>query len=296
TTRSSAPAKNCSSSPGPARTTSTGIRDARWTKGSTRVASTNPPMSATRSSKSASARALISSGLDRPPRSTVTSMSALRRATPWRIAAWAPKRNQRTPSRAKARWSRASSSAMGGGAEGTRGAVDRALQRDVVGEILAALLRRRPVGPETAHVLPERLGRLEGRQAPALGDLARPVLLLEGLGRVPGPPRISPQVLRVHVAQYIVARATAHACGDDRGGSQTGSASRGVASTLARTPPPIREIGARRQPSAAYRRAGRTARAAHIIAGSFGSAGRVPAIGPSPGQRNFSARNPGHRR
>src|SRR5439155_23981098 len=86
-------------------------------------------------------------------------------------------RDQRTPSRAKARWSWASSSAMGGGEEGPRGAVDRALQRDVVGEILAALLRRRPVGPETAHMLSEHLGCREGRQPPAPGDLARPMLL-----------------------------------------------------------------------------------------------------------------------
>lgn len=96
---------------------------------------------------------------------------------------------------------------MGGGEKGTRGAVNQSLQRDVIGKILAPLIIRRPVGAQRAHVLPQGLGRLEGRQRPALGDLASPVVLLECLGHVPRSLRIGPQVLRRHVAQYIVVRA-----------------------------------------------------------------------------------------
>ena len=98
---------------------------------------------------------------------------------------------------------------MGGGEKGTRGAVDQSLQRDVISKILAPLIIRRPVRAQRAHVLPQRLGRLEGRQWPALGNFARPVILLERLGHVPGSLRIGPQVLRRHVAQYILVRAAA---------------------------------------------------------------------------------------
>jgi hypothetical protein len=98
---------------------------------------------------------------------------------------------------------------MGGGEKGTRGAVNQSLQRDMISKILAPLIIRRPVRAQRAHVLPQGLGRLEGRQWPALGDLASPVVLLECLGHVPRSLRIGPQVLRRHVAQYIVLRAAA---------------------------------------------------------------------------------------
>ena len=98
---------------------------------------------------------------------------------------------------------------MGGGEKGTRGAVDQSLQRDVISKILAPLIIRRPVRAQRAHVLPQGLGGLEGRQWAALGDFASPVVLLERLGHVPRSLRIGPQVLRPHVAQYIVVRAAA---------------------------------------------------------------------------------------
>ena len=98
---------------------------------------------------------------------------------------------------------------MGGGEKGTRGAVDQSLQRDMISKVLAPLIIRRPVRAQRAHVLPQGLGRLEGRQWPALGDLASPVVLLERLGHVPRSLRIGPQVLRRHAAQYSVARAAA---------------------------------------------------------------------------------------
>ena len=66
--RSSARARNCSSSPGPASTTSTGIRERRWTKGSTRVASTNPATSGTRRSNPARVSASTSTALECGPR------------------------------------------------------------------------------------------------------------------------------------------------------------------------------------------------------------------------------------
>ena len=97
---------------------------------------------------------------------------------------------------------------MGGGEKGIRGAVDQSLQRDVISKILAPLIIRRPVRAQRAHVFPG-LGRLEGRQWAALGDLASPVVLLERFGHVPRSLRIGPQVLRRHVAQYIVVRAAA---------------------------------------------------------------------------------------
>ena len=98
---------------------------------------------------------------------------------------------------------------MGGGEKGTRGAVDQSLQRDVISKIMAPLIIRRPVRAQRAHVLPQGLGRLEGRQWTALGDFASPVVLLERLGHVPRSLRIGPQVLRRHVAQYIVVHAAA---------------------------------------------------------------------------------------
>ena len=91
---------------------------------------------------------------------------------------------------------------MGGGAEGTSGLVQGALQGNVVGQVRAALLRRRPIGPESAHVLPEGLGRLEGRERAAQGDLARPVLSLAPLGPPPVAPRVRPQIVGIHVLQY----------------------------------------------------------------------------------------------
>jgi hypothetical protein len=96
---------------------------------------------------------------------------------------------------------------MGGGEKGTRGAVNQSLQRDMISKILAPLFIRRPVRAQRAHVLPQGLGRFEGRQWPALGNLPSPVVLLERLGHVPRSLRIGPQVLRRHVAQYIVVRA-----------------------------------------------------------------------------------------
>lgn len=87
---------------------------------------------------------------------------------------------------------------MGGGAEGTGCEVQDALQGNVVSEVRASLGWRRPVRPDPAHVLPECLGRLEGRQRPALGKLTRPVLALAHLGRSPIAPRIQPQVLGIH--------------------------------------------------------------------------------------------------
>src|SRR3990172_12549328 len=39
----------------------------------------------------------------------------------------------------------------------------------------------------------EGLGRFEGRQGPALGHLAHPVLLLQRLGHMPGALRVRPQ-------------------------------------------------------------------------------------------------------
>lgn len=100
---------------------------------------------------------------------------------------------------------------MGGGAEGTGGEVQGAFQRHVVGQVRAPLLRRRPVRPKTAHVLPEGLGRLEGRERTALGDLARPVFSLAHLGRAPVAPRIRSQILRIHLIQYIAALNRQHA-------------------------------------------------------------------------------------
>ena len=80
---------------------------------------------------------------------------------------------------------------------------------DLVGTILVPLVIRRPVRAQRAHVLPQGLGRLEGRQWPALSDLASPVVLLERLRHVPRSLRIGPQVLRRHAAKYIVATAAA---------------------------------------------------------------------------------------
>jgi len=53
---------------------------------------------------------------------------------------------------------------MGGGEKGTRGAVYHSLQRDMVSKILAPLIIRRPLRAQRAHVLPQGLRRLEGRQ------------------------------------------------------------------------------------------------------------------------------------
>ena len=98
---------------------------------------------------------------------------------------------------------------MGGGEKGTRGAVDQSLQRDMISKVLAPLMIRRPVRAQRAHVLPQGLGRLEGRQWTALSDFASPVVLLERLRHVPRSLRIGPQILRRHAAQYIAARAAA---------------------------------------------------------------------------------------
>ena len=97
---------------------------------------------------------------------------------------------------------------MGSGAEGTSGEVQGALQGHVVRQIRAALLRRGPVGPESAHVLPEDLGCLEGRERPAQGDLAGPVFPLAPLGLSPVAPRIRAQVVGIHIFQYSGAAAS----------------------------------------------------------------------------------------
>ena len=85
----------------------------------------------------------------------MTSTSALKRAAPYRIAAWAPKRYQGTPIAAKARPRSARTSPSGERVEGTGGAIDRAFEGDVMGEILAPLAVGGPIGAHPTHVLPE---------------------------------------------------------------------------------------------------------------------------------------------
>src|SRR5262245_50694910 len=118
------------------------------------------------------------------------------------MAACAPNRNQRMPSRAKARWRSASSSAIGSVEEGTRGAIDQPFERNVIGEVLAPLIVRGPVGSQGAHVLPEHLRGLEGHQRAALGGLPRPVILRERFRRAPVAPGIRFCVVGFYVAAY----------------------------------------------------------------------------------------------
>jgi len=99
---------------------------------------------------------------------------------------------------------------MGACEEGTGGAVEGTLERDVVGQVLAPLLERRPIGPNPAHVLPQDLGRLERRQRSPRGDLLPPVLPFEPLAHVPCAARIRPQLGWIHGAQYSPRSAATH--------------------------------------------------------------------------------------
>src|SRR5262245_26892118 len=177
--RISARVRKRSSSPGPPSITSAGIRERSCTMGSTRVFSAKPAGSETRGSNPAAASATMRSVTVRSPRATVTSTSALKRAAPCRIAAWAPNRYQRALMAANARPRSARTSASVDREERTRGAVDRALEVEVMGQVVPALRVRRPVRTDTAHVLPQQLGRLEGRARAALHEFPSPVLPLQ---------------------------------------------------------------------------------------------------------------------
>src|SRR5262245_19121787 len=71
--------------------------------------------------------------------------------------------------------------------ERTRGAVDRALEVEVMGQIVPALRVSRPVRTDAAHVLPQQHGRLEGRARAALLEFPSPVLPLQRRQCLPRP-------------------------------------------------------------------------------------------------------------
>src|SRR5262245_59675856 len=83
--------------------------------------------------------------------------------------------------------------------ERTRGAVDRALEVEVMGEVVPTLGIRRPVGPNTAYVIPQQHGRLEGGARAALGEFPSPVLPFQGRQRLPRPLHELTGACRVHV-------------------------------------------------------------------------------------------------
>ncbi len=83
---SAAPMKS-SSRPGLASMMSTGMPDAWWTTGTTRVAATNASSNAKAGAKPDPASASNIVVTLRPPSSTVTSMSAVMRGRPWTTAA-----------------------------------------------------------------------------------------------------------------------------------------------------------------------------------------------------------------
>src|SRR5712691_2093322 len=115
------------------------------------------------------------------------------------MAAWAPNRNQRTPSAPSPRARSARTSATGCGDEDTGGAIDQALERDVVSQVFLALRLRRPVRIDLPHVDPESLGRFERGQWVSR-QLTRPVRLLEGLGHRPRAMGVGAQIVVAHTS------------------------------------------------------------------------------------------------
>lgn len=86
--------------------------------------------------------------------------------------------------------------------EGTRGAVNGALQGNMMGEVLAAFVVGGPVRADAAHVEPEGLRDLEGRQGPALSGLARPMVFFARSGDVPAASCEGAELIGVHALQY----------------------------------------------------------------------------------------------
>src|SRR5262245_28856978 len=94
------------------------------------------------------------------------------------MAAWAPNRYQRRPARSNASASDARISAKG---EGTRRAVQEALEGDVVREVFGAIALGRIVGPDAAHVFVQGVAHGQRGMMSPLAVKPRPVRTLLAL-------------------------------------------------------------------------------------------------------------------
>ena len=102
----------------------------------------------------------------------MTSTSAVSRATPWKIAACAPNRYQRTPRQSKQVPSAASTSPM---CEDMRGTVEESFQSKVLGEVPSRVVGRRPLRSDPASMLPQGSRCLDGGHRAPFPELGRPM-------------------------------------------------------------------------------------------------------------------------
>jgi hypothetical protein len=87
---------------------------------------------------------------------------------------------------------------MGERGKDTGRPVDSALEAEMVGEVLTALLIGGPVGSQQPHVLRQAVGGLESGLGTVRGELARPVLALESLDHRPTPVRVRSEIGWLH--------------------------------------------------------------------------------------------------